>query len=134
VNSFSADASRRGASMRVDLSPDLPLVTVDPLRMREVFSNLLANSLHHTQPGGRVTMAIGAVANKIVVTVGDTGPGIAPEDLPKIFDRFFKGKTSRGSGIGLTVARDLVVAHGGTIRAESRAGEGTTFTVTLPVA
>jgi len=78
-------------------------------------------------------MAIGAAANKIVVTVGDTGPGIAPEDLPKIFDRFYKGKASRGSGLGLTIARNLVTAHGGSIRAESAPGAGTTLSFTLPL-
>jgi len=68
-----------------------------------------------------------------VVTVTDTGSGIAPDELPKIFDRFYKGRSSRGSGLGLTIARNLVAAHGGAIRAESLPGQGTTVTFTLPV-
>jgi len=69
----------------------------------------------------------------ISVKVTDTGSGIAAEDLPKIFDRFYKGSTSTGSGLGLTIARNLVVAHGGEIRAESKLGQGTTITFTLPL-
>jgi len=71
--------------------------------------------------------------NSVVINVSDNGAGIAAEELPKIFDRFYKGTGSRGSGLGLTIARNLVVAHGGEIRAESRAGQGTTITFTLPV-
>jgi signal transduction histidine kinase len=67
------------------------------------------------------------------MTVSDTGTGVAAEDLPKIFDRFYKGSGSRGSGLGLTIARNLVVAHGGEIRADSEPGRGTTITFTLPL-
>lgn len=74
-----------------------------------------------------------AAHGAVGVSVRDTGPGIAAEDLPKIFDRFYKGKASRGSGLGLTIARNLVAAHGGSIRAESEAGAGTTLTFALPL-
>jgi two-component system sensor histidine kinase BaeS len=132
VSSASAVAERGGVALRLDTPPGLPPVTVDPLRMREVIANLLSNAILHTPAGGVVSVGIRALARDVVVTVTDTGTGIAPDELPKIFDRFYKGRTSRGSGIGLTIARNLVIAHGGTIRADSRPGEGTTLTVTVP--
>jgi two-component system sensor histidine kinase ResE len=97
-----------------------------------VLTNLISNALHHTPGGGRVSVDAAARMDAIVVTVSDTGSGIAETDLSKIFDRFYKGHGSRGSGLGLTIARNLVVAHGGEIRAESAEGQGTTMTVTLP--
>jgi two-component system sensor histidine kinase BaeS len=80
-----------------------------------------------------VTTAASSTPASITITVSDTGSGIAAEDLPKIFDRFYKGGASGGSGLGLTIARNLVVAHGGEIRAASVEGKGTDVTVTLPV-
>jgi two-component system sensor histidine kinase BaeS len=134
VDAFSAEANTGLSSIRVDAPPDLPLVPVDPLRLREVLMNLLSNALHHVQPGGLIAVDLSARGDRIVVTVADTGAGIATEDLPKIFDRFYKGGTSRGSGLGLAIARNLVVAHGGDIKAESQPGHGTTITVSLPTA
>lgn len=127
-----APAARdRGVTVRVDERTDLPIVDVDPLRIREVLTNLLNNALRHTPSGGAITITADARDNQVVIDVRDTGSGIAPEDLPKIFDRFYKGPASQGSGLGLTIARNLIVAHGGEIRAESRVGEGTTITFTL---
>jgi signal transduction histidine kinase len=130
VSSFSAET--RKVSVRVDAAADLPLIEVDPLRIREVVANLLSNAVRHTPAGGVVSLSVRAANERLVVTVADTGAGIAPEDLPKIFDRFYKGTTSRGSGLGLTIARNLVVAHGGEIAASSRQGEGTIVTLALP--
>ncbi len=112
--------------------PDLPLIDVDPLRMREVLTNIVANAIRHTPAGGTVTVAAAVAASAVEITVRDTGSGIAPEDLPRIFDRFFKGSSSSGSGLGLTIARNLVEAHGGTIVASSAVGAGTTITVKVP--
>jgi signal transduction histidine kinase len=133
VASFAMDSATRQVPIRVDAPTDLPLVDIDPLRIREVVTNLVSNAVRHTPPGGAVTVAAVRRADVIEVNVGDNGAGIAAEDVPKIFDRFYKGRGSRGSGLGLTIARNLVVAHGGEIRAESRAGQGTTMTFTLPV-
>jgi len=133
VNSLSADAGRRQVSVEVDASADLTLALVDPLRIREVLANLLSNALHHTPAGGVVSIAAKTAYDVFELTVADTGSGIAAEELPKIFDRFYKGSTSRGSGLGLTIARNLVTAHGGTMRAESGQGQGTTITFTLPL-
>jgi signal transduction histidine kinase len=130
--SFAAEAAERNVIFDVHAAPDLPLIEVDPLRIREVLTNLISNALHHTPGGGRVSVDAAARTDAIVVTVSDTGSGIAETDLSKIFDRFYKGGGSRGSGLGRTIARNLVVAHGGEIRAESVEGKGTTMTVTLP--
>jgi len=108
---------------------DLPLIIVDPVRIREVLLNLLSNALQHAK---EVTIRAHAEPRHVIIEVIDHGAGIAPEDLPRIFDRFTKGAKSRGSGLGLAISRDLVSAHGGTIQAQSRAGEGTTITVALP--
>ena len=93
----------------------------------------LTNALNYTPQGGTVTIAARRRDDRVAVSVSDTGAGIAREDLPKIFDRFYKSRASRGSGLGLTIARNLVVAHGGSIHAESEPGRGTTITFDLPV-
>jgi len=133
ATAFSTEARERTVTLAVTVAPDLPLVDVDPLRIREVLTNLVSNAMRHTPPGGRVTTAASSTPASITITVSDTGSGIAAEDLPKIFDRFYKGGASGGSGLGLTIARNLVVAHGGEIRADSVEGKGTDVTVTLPV-
>lgn len=134
VRSLSGDAEAHQVGMRVGAAADLPLIDVDPLRMRQVIANLLTNAVRHTPSGGVVSIAATASEERATLTVTDTGRGIAPDDLPKIFDRFYKDAGSRGSGLGLSIARNLVTAHRGEIHAESRLGEGTTVTVTLPVA
>ena len=109
---------------------DLPLVEIDPLRIREVFVNLLTNAIRHARSA--VTVSAREVDREIRIEVTDDGSGIAADELPKIFDRFYKGATSRGSGLGLTIARNLVHAHGGKIEAASQPGSGTTIRFTLP--
>jgi signal transduction histidine kinase len=130
--SFSAEAAERKVTLDVHAAPDLLLIEVDPLRIREVLTNLISNAMRHTPEGGRVSVDASANVKSIVVSVSDTGSGIPAADLPKIFDRFYKGRASRGSGLGLTIARNLVDAHGGEIRADSVEGKGTTVTVMLP--
>jgi two-component system OmpR family sensor kinase/two-component system sensor histidine kinase BaeS len=132
VASFSADARQRSVALNVSTPADLPTIEIDPVRIREVVTNLVSNAMRHTPAGGRVDVTAARRDQVIDVRIGDTGSGIAANDLPKIFDRFYKGRTSQGSGLGLTIARNLVVAHGGEIRAESREGHGTTITFTLP--
>jgi signal transduction histidine kinase len=139
VRSFAAEADEKGVELRVEEKTELPLVEIDPLRIREVLTNLLANALRHTDRGGTIAVAASPLAasaaagnGRIEVSVRDTGSGIAPEELPRIFDRFYKGSTSRGSGLGLTIARNLVVAHGGEMSAESEVGRGTLIRFSLP--
>src|SRR4029077_16047772 len=97
-----AESAVRHVTVEARGGTDLPLVDVDPLRIREVLTNLVSNALHHTPEHGTVTGAVTAAAGALRVQVSDTGSGIAPEDLPKIFDRFYKGRGSTGSGLGLT--------------------------------
>lgn len=115
-------------NVAVDVPPDLPHVDADPIRIREVLLNLLTNA---TQHGGAVSVSAEARANEIVIKVHDDGPGIPADALPHLFDRFQKGPRSQGSGLGLSIAQKLVLAHGGTIQVES--GQGTTVTIALPV-
>ena len=132
VRSLSADAQGAGVTIRVGESMSLPLVDVDPLRIREVLVNLVSNAIRHTPPGGTISVDAETRSDGVMVTVADTGSGVAADELPKIFDRFYKGSGSRGSGLGLTIARNLIVAHGGEIRADSEPGVGTTIVFTLP--
>jgi two-component system sensor histidine kinase BaeS len=111
---------------------DFPTVEIDPVRIRQVLLNLLANALHHTPEEGVVAVEVQTTPQRILIRVRDSGSGIAPEDLPRIFERFQKGTDSRGSGLGLAIARKLVLAHGGDIGIESAPGKGTEVTVSLP--
>jgi signal transduction histidine kinase len=132
---FRAQAGAAGVALEVAAESDLPLVEVDPARLREVVVNLLANALRYTPAGGRVRLQARAEpAGRVTVSVSDTGRGIAPEDLPRVFDRFYKSGDSPGSGLGLAIARNLVAAHGGEMRAESEGvpGRGATLSFTLP--
>ena len=118
------------------MDDDLPLVEVDPVRIREVIGNLVANALRHTPSGGRIAIeasrAAGPPGGWIEVAVRDTGSGIDPGLLPHVFDRFARGAGSSGSGLGLSIARGLVALHGGTIAASSPSGGGTTIMIRLP--
>lgn len=105
---------------------------IDPVRIREVLTNLLSNALRHTPAGGAVTVRIAPKDENVLIRVADTGAGMTAEDLARVFDRFHKGPESRGSGLGLTIAKGLVVAHGGEISASSEPGRGTTIAFTLP--
>lgn len=107
---------------------------VDANRIRQVVSNLLSNALKFTPSGGSAEVDLGTADGQAEITVADTGPGISSEDLPHVFDRFFRGHGVRasGSGIGLTVVRELVEAHGGSVEVTSAWGAGTAFTVRLP--
>ncbi|MBK9125307.1 MAG: HAMP domain-containing protein [Chloroflexi bacterium] len=134
--SFALQAEARGVTLEVDAAPDLPPVAVDPLRMTQVFGNLVSNALRHTPPGGHVMLLAAPSGPNVEFTVEDTGEGIPPEQLAHIFERFYRGEASRQqqegeSGLGLAIVRSLVEAHGGTIRAESAPGNGTRMTIAL---
>jgi len=134
VRSFEPAAATAGVELTAAIEGDLPIIDIDPVRIREVLANLVANAIRHTPSGGRVTVA-GAVEGGrwVRLEVVDTGPGIDPVLLPHVFDRFVKGDDSRGSGLGLAIARQLVLAHGGAIAAEAPPGAGTTIRVRLPL-
>jgi len=139
VTSFSGQAESSGILLAVTITePEPLLIQGDAGRLDQVLSNLLLNALRHTLAGGSVTLTAARQAGQIVLTIADTGLGIPTEELPFVFDRFWKGDRARtqqsgtGSGLGLAIARQLVEAHGGTITVASTLGEGSTFTITLP--
>jgi signal transduction histidine kinase len=114
------------------LPAGLPRARGDAGRLAQVAGNLLHNALRHAAPGGIVALSARAAADGIVVEVRDTGPGVAAEDLSRLFERFFHGGEGSGTGLGLAIVKELVEAMGGRVEAESPPGEGTTFRLTLP--
>ncbi|MEZ0267075.1 MAG: ATP-binding protein, partial [Phycisphaerae bacterium] len=139
VDTVRPAADAKGVRVHVALDPLAGHVSGDPGRLQQVFWNLLANSVKHTDRGGRVDVALARAGSHLEVSVTDTGEGIAPEFLPHVFDRFRQadGSTTRrhgGLGLGLSIVRHLTELHGGTVRAWSAgAGLGATFTVSLPL-
>jgi len=132
LGAFRSEAEKNGVALTLDAPADLKPVDVDPLRLGQVLGNLIANALHACVQGYEVTMAIKEDTAGSIITVADTGAGIPSEDLPHIFERFYKSESSGGSGLGLAIARDLVRAHGGTIQVDSSPGDGSHFTIELP--
>ncbi len=135
VTSFRSQSQAGGVELSLDIAEDVPLLELDPVRIREVLANLIANALYYTPAGGKVQLTgqYNQAKQAVTVCVSDTGTGIPPENLPYIFDRFYKSGHSRGSGLGLAIAKNLVNAHGGEISVESVPGHGTTIRFTLPL-
>ena len=132
-------AADRQVALCVEAAPGLPPVRADADRLRQILVNLLTNGLQHTPAGGRVDVRARAQGADVVIEVADTGQGIAPEDLPHVFDRFYRADRARaratgGSGLGLAIVRSLVMAHGGTVQVFSQPGAGSRFVVALPAA
>ncbi len=140
VTSFSGQTSENGISLTFEIIGDenALILSADSDRLSQVLNNLVANAVRYTPAGGKITLKVARVKEFVQIIVEDTGSGIADEDLPHVFDRFWKAEQSRsrhegtGSGLGLAIARQLVQAHGGTISVESKAGEGTRFIIQLP--
>jgi signal transduction histidine kinase len=120
-------------TLNVSRSAELPAVHADPHRVNQVFSNLVGNAIKFTPPDGRITISAAIDGEKVRFSVADTGPGIPQEQLPEVFRRMWQARSddARGIGLGLTIARAIVEAHGQTIGVESRLGEGTEFWFTL---
>lgn len=132
LESFSALAAGQGIALAGSVAADVDPVFMDAARIGRVLSNLVGNALRYTPKGGRVEVHASRKGQRVEVTVSDTGEGIREEDLPYIFDRFYRGEKSRnralgGAGLGLAIARGILQAHGGEIRAESSPGQGTRF-------
>jgi two-component system OmpR family sensor kinase/two-component system sensor histidine kinase BaeS len=129
--SFDAQATAAGVALTVDADA-AGIAMVDPIRVREVLNNVVANALRYTPRGGSVVVSASGDDQRVTVRVRDTGAGIAPEVLPHIFERFTHAPDSPGAGLGLAIAKGLVTAHGGEISATSTLGQGTEVRFTLP--
>lgn len=134
---YRAQAQKKEIELRVEEGRDLPTIEGDPERLIQVLGNLVTNALRHTPPGGQVILSAEARPASVLLRVQDTGTGIEPEDLPHIFQRFYRGDKYRPqngeSGLGLAIARSIIEMHGGEITVESVPGAGATFSIGLPV-
>lgn len=137
---FAAQAESAGVVLGVEVDPATPEIDTDEARMVQVLGNLVSNALRYTPVGGQVVLRAKSIPGGVCLQVQDTGAGIAPEDLPNVFERFYRADLARedngdenraGSGLGLAIAKSIVAAHGGRIYAESMVGQGTTMTVEL---
>jgi two-component system sensor histidine kinase BaeS len=129
-------ALRDGLGWNVALAPGLPTLNVDPERLGQAIGNLLSNALKYTPRGGTLTVGAAAEEHGARIWVGDTGPGIPPDEQGRVFDPFYRGQNARrfpqGLGLGLSIARDVVVAHAGRLELESTPGQGSRFSIWLP--
>lgn len=138
MESFSELARQRGVTLTGSVAPQTGVVNADVQKLGRVLANLISNALRYTPAGGTVSVNAKAVGNSIHVEVSDTGAGIPPNDLPRIFEQFYRGDRARsratggGAGLGLAITKRIVEAHGGTIGVESKVGEGTRFYFTVP--
>ncbi len=142
VNLLKPAAEEKNIILEARFQPDLPRIKADPDRLNQVLYNLLTNSIRYTPAGGKITVEViqeeGRKGRYIKIAVQDSGVGISAEDLPFIFDHFYRAEKSRsrangGSGIGLAIVKQLVEAHGGQVWVESQVGEGSVFSLTIPV-
>jgi signal transduction histidine kinase len=133
---FRAQADELDVRIELSLKSGGSMVDIDPERMRQVLANLISNALRYSPPESVLRIGLSELGEgehkQVMVSVADQGPGIAPADLPHLFDRYYKSADSRGMGLGLSIAKFIVEAHGGEITASSSAGKGTTISFSLP--
>jgi signal transduction histidine kinase len=133
---FQRQAAQAEVKLQLSANPDLPLINIDERRMAQVFNNLISNALRYTPPGGEITLSAQQQGHEILLQIKDTGKGIDPQDLPFIFDRFYRADQTRhddeNSGLGLAIVKSLVEAHGGRIQVSSTLNQGSCFTICLP--
>jgi len=124
--------------IRIEAADGLPPVSADPNRLERILVNLLSNALKYSPPGSPVTVSLQQQNGEIITSVADRGPGIAPEEIPRLFQRFYRAAAGRrqpeGIGLGLYITRMLVEAHGGRIWVQSTPGVGSVFSFSLPLA
>ena len=136
VERLKRQAEKQGLTLTVGIAADLPPIIGDAERLARVVVNLVHNAVKFTPSGGSVHVSADVADGSVTVRVSDTGVGIAPEDLPRIFERFYKSDRARasgGTGLGLAVVKHIVEAHGGTVNVESEQGRGSTFSFAIPV-
>ena len=129
---FQTQADAAGVTLTVETAADLPWLDLDPGRIRQVLTNLLTNSLRYTPSGGTVSVRYRQADGRAELDVQDSGPGIPADELPHVFERFYKSTDSGGMGLGLAIAKHLIEAHGGTIRVKSTLGQGTIIRIAFP--
>ena len=134
VASFSTALEARQVKATQVIAPSAGEIEVDPYRLRQVLANLISNALNQMPEGGSLSVSARGSTGWVTIEVADTGPGIPPDRLEQVFQRFTKSSDSTGTGLGLSIARDLVEAHGGTIEAGNRPEGGAVFTIRLPTA
>jgi signal transduction histidine kinase len=137
VASLATQMRQRGLNLTVNVPADLPPIAGDRGRLVQILLNLLGNAVLYTNPGGAIGVDVRVVDSAIAVAVSDSGIGISPDDVGKVFDRFYRGESSRvqecqGTGLGLAIVKSFVEMHGGRIWVASELGKGSTFTFTLP--
>lgn len=137
VNLLAVKAEAQNVLLRLTVTGELPLVQADPQRMEEVFTNLIANAINYSPDGGTVTVSAGLQGSCVAVTVEDTGVGIESEEIPKIFEKFYRVKHAKtrkviGTGLGLSITKSIIEVHRGSIEVESTPGVGSSFRVLLP--
>jgi len=139
VSNFAKRAAAMGIDLRIECAPDTPIIRADSMRLEQAISNLLDNAIKFSPDGGQITLKVRRLDDNIVqISVTDQGIGIPEEELPRIYRRFYQVDGSRtrrfgGQGMGLAIVKRIVELHGGTIKAKSQVGQGTTFYITLPV-
>jgi signal transduction histidine kinase len=136
AESFRMEAEAKDQSLKTDIAPGLPLLNADAEQIKRVLENLLSNAIRNTPRGGEISVTAVQREDYISISVADTGRGIPPEYLPRLFNRFLSVPASQsgGTGLGLAISKRLIEAHGGQISAQSQVGLGATITFTLPVA
>ncbi|NJL24238.1 MAG: response regulator [Calothrix sp. SM1_5_4] len=136
INGVRSLVEAKRQNLIVEISSKLPVVACDAARVRQVIANLVGNAIKFTPEGGAIRVMATSTKEEILISVSDTGPGIPLEQLPKVFDRFWQATETKhlGSGLGLSIAKGIVEAHGGRIWAQSQIGRGTCFSFTIPAA
>ena len=138
MDAFRPRAEAKGVNLSLQVQPELPDILMDRTRIAQVVANLLDNAIFHTPGGGSVAVSAQNSNSVLTVAVSDTGPGISPQDMSLVFERFYRVDPSRtrstgGTGLGLTIAKQLIEAHGGSIGVESSVGQGSRFYFNLPL-
>ena len=138
VTDWSMRSAEKKIALTAEITPGLPQISADVFRLEQVLGNLIDNAIKYTNSGGRVIVRAAVADGGVEIRVEDTGLGIPSADLPRIFERFYRADKGRsrehgGTGLGLSIVKHIVLAHGGTVRAESEHGKGTSVILRLPV-
>ena len=134
---YQYQTQKKNINLILDIAPHLPQLEVDPGRITQVLTNILDNATRHTPEGGTITLSAKQAGNNVALAIKDSGPGLAKEDVERIFERFYRADPSRqredgGSGLGLAIAKSIVQAHNGQLSAESEPGKGLKVIISLP--